>query len=113
MKKNKLLKILIVSILLLSTLTTFGQQLESFQFTPERPDLRLAGFNCTSNNFNVENVYLSAEINGVNIENYIPSCTPGEKFNVTIWMNYTQNQAGSVEKARIFEIGRASCRERV
>ncbi|HEX5743444.1 MAG TPA: hypothetical protein VFY09_06050, partial [Flavobacteriaceae bacterium] len=90
MKKNKLLKILIVSILLLSTLTTFGQQLESFQFTPERPDLRSAGFNCTSNNFNVENVYLSAEINGVDLADVMETCSPGTVYdNVAIFMHYT------------------------
>ncbi|RVT72844.1 hypothetical protein EOD40_15660, partial [Flavobacterium sufflavum] len=73
------------------------------QFSSDYPDLRLDGFNCTANNVSVENVYLSAEVNGIPLENFVPTCTPGvDKYNVTIWMNYTQNQANDVSTTRLF-----------
>ena len=73
------------------------------QFTSSQPDLRLYGYNCTSNNVTIQNVYLSASVNGVPLENIVPTCNTGvDTYNVDIWMNYTQNQANSIDTARLF-----------
>ena len=73
------------------------------QFDSNHPDLRLYGFNCTSNNITIENVYLSATVDGIPLQDFVQTCDPNsDSYNVTIWMNYTQNQAGSINETRLF-----------
>ncbi|MFV5700220.1 PKD domain-containing protein, partial [Flavobacterium sp. ZT3R17] len=88
--------------LLLLTLFMFVGNIYS-QFDTNHPDLRLFGYNCTSNNVTIQNVYLSASVNGVPLEDIVPTCNTGvDTYNVDIWMNYTQNQANSIDTARLF-----------
>ncbi|MEW5675442.1 gliding motility-associated C-terminal domain-containing protein [Flavobacterium enshiense] len=80
------------------------------QTTGDHPDLRLCTggqpysyldyFNCTSNNYTLDNVYLSAsDVNGNPITEpcAVPSTQP-----VYIWLNYTSNSNSPITQVRIF-----------
>ena len=80
------------------------------QFTSDRPDLRLCGsapnyytdyFNCTSNNYTLDNVFLSlTNINGVPLDN--TTCVPGVSQSMYIMLNYTSNSNSNINHARLF-----------
>ncbi|WP_444542647.1 HYR-like domain-containing protein, partial [Flavobacterium orientale] len=80
------------------------------QFTPQTPDLRLCGnppsyylnyFNCTSNNYTLDQVYLSlTNVNGVPINN--TTCIPGTTQSVYVMLNYTSNSNSTVHNGRLF-----------
>ncbi|KIX22915.1 hypothetical protein SY27_03660, partial [Flavobacterium sp. 316] len=80
------------------------------QFTADKPDLRLCGsppnyytdyFNCTSNNYTLNNVFLSlTNINGVPLDN--TTCIPGTTQTMYIMLNYTSNSNSDIYHARIF-----------
>jgi large repetitive protein len=82
----------------------------SAQFTPQTPDLRLCGsppnyylnyFNCTSNNYTLDQVYLSlTDVNGVPLTN--TTCVPGSTQQMYIMLNYTSNANSNINNARIF-----------
>ncbi|CCG53278.1 Protein of unknown function precursor; putative adhesin [Flavobacterium indicum GPTSA100-9 = DSM 17447] len=79
------------------------------QFTTDKPDLRNCGsapnyyldyFNCTSNNYTLDNVYLSiSSSSGVPITT---PCTPPNIQNVYLWLNYTSNSNSAIHQTRIF-----------
>ena len=80
------------------------------QFSGTRPDLRLCGsapnyytdyFNCKSNNYTLDNVFLSAtDINGVPLDN--TTCIPGVSQTMYITLNYTSNSNSDIYHARLF-----------
>nr|WP_294936760.1 gliding motility-associated C-terminal domain-containing protein [uncultured Flavobacterium sp.] len=80
------------------------------QFSPEHPDLRLCGsppnyyedyFNCTSNNYTLDEVFLSlTNINGVPLSN--TTCTPGTSTQMYVMLNYTSNANSDITQTRIF-----------
>lgn len=79
------------------------------QFTPQKPDLRNCGtppnyytdyFKCTSNNYTLDNVFLSIS-NSVGVPITTP-CTPPNIQNVFIWLNYTSNSNSAIHQTRIF-----------
>ena len=79
------------------------------QFTPQKPDLRNCGsapnyyldyFNCTSNNYTLNDVFLSiSNSSGVPITT---PCAPPNIQNVFLWLNYTSNSNSSIHQTRIF-----------
>ncbi|SEJ07830.1 PKD domain-containing protein, partial [Flavobacterium terrigena] len=79
------------------------------QFTPQKPDLRNCGsapnyytdyFNCTSNNYTLDDVFLSiSNSSGVPITT---PCAPPNVQNVFLWLNYTSNSSSSIHQTRIF-----------
>src|SRR6478609_6358806 len=79
------------------------------QFTPQKPDLRNCGsapnyytdyFNCTSNNYTLDNVFLSiSNSSGVPITT---PCAPPNVQNVFLWLNYTSNSNSPIHQTRIF-----------
>ena len=79
------------------------------QFTPQKPDLRNCGsapnyyldyFNCTSNNYTLDDVFLSiSNSSGVPITT---PCAPPNVQNVFLWLNYTSNSNSSIHQTRIF-----------
>ncbi|WP_144680551.1 PKD domain-containing protein, partial [Flavobacterium cauense] len=80
------------------------------QFTPQKPDLRLCGtapnyyedyFNCTSNNYTLDQVFLSlTNVNGVPLSN--TTCTPGVSQQMYVMLNYTSNSNSNITQTRIF-----------
>ncbi|WP_162147684.1 HYR-like domain-containing protein, partial [Flavobacterium limnosediminis] len=80
------------------------------QFTSQKPDLRLCGtapnyyedyFNCTSNNYTLNRVFLSlTNVNGVPLSN--TTCTPGSSQPMYVMLNYTSNANSSIGQTRIF-----------
>ncbi|WP_165569393.1 PKD domain-containing protein, partial [Flavobacterium suncheonense] len=80
------------------------------QFTPQKPDLRLCGsppnyyedyFNCTSNNYTLDHVFLSlTNVNGVPLSN--TTCTPGTSQEMYVMLNYTSNSNSIITQVRIF-----------
>src|SRR5690606_10578585 len=88
----------------------FGINNAFSQFTPQKPDLRLCGsppsyyegfFNCTSNNYTLDNVFLSlTNVNGVPLSN--TTCTPGTSQQMYVMLNYTSNSNSNITQTRIF-----------
>ncbi|MCG2611730.1 PKD domain-containing protein, partial [Flavobacterium sp. SM15] len=80
------------------------------QFTPQHPDLRLCGsppnyyedyFNCTSNNYTLDQVFLSlTNVNGVPLSN--TTCTPGTSQQMYVMLNYTSNSNSAISQVRLF-----------
>uniref|UniRef100_UPI0018E3E46F HYR domain-containing protein n=1 Tax=Salegentibacter sediminis TaxID=1930251 RepID=UPI0018E3E46F len=72
------------------------------QFTPEQPDLRdCTGWNCTSNNFTLDQVYITLEDGDGNpLTNQ--ACTIGDQEGVYVMLNYTSNANNTVNNTRIF-----------
>ncbi|WP_333694527.1 PKD domain-containing protein, partial [Flavobacterium sp.] len=80
------------------------------QFTTQTPDLRLCGsppnyyqnyFNCTSNNYTLNQVFLSlTNVNGVPLTN--TTCTPGTTQPMFIMLNYTSNSNSNINNVRLF-----------
>ena len=87
----------------------WGNQIYA-QFTPDKPDLRNCGtapnyyteyFNCTSNNYTLDDVFLSlTDVNGVPLNN--TTCTPGVSQTMYIMLNYTSNSNSDIYHARMF-----------
>jgi gliding motility-associated-like protein len=80
------------------------------QFDAQHPDLRLCGsapnyyldvFNCNSNNFTLDQVFLSlTNVNGQPMTN--TTCTIGATQSVYIMLNYTSNASNTPNNARFF-----------
>jgi PKD repeat protein len=72
------------------------------QFTADQPDLRsCGGWNCTSNNFTLNQVYLTLEdVNGNELN--ISSCTIGQTETAYVVLNYTSNANNTINSARLF-----------
>ena len=80
------------------------------QFSSDRPDLRLCGsapnyyldyFNCTSNNYTLDDVFLSlTDVNGVPLNN--TTCTPGVPETMYVMLNYTSNSNSNIYHTRMF-----------
>ena len=64
-------------------------------------DLRTCGYHCGSNNYTLNDVFLSlTDVNGIPITN--STCTPGEVTKVYILMNYTSNSNANIHYSRLF-----------
>ncbi|MCO6176365.1 SprB repeat-containing protein, partial [Flavobacterium sp. NRK F10] len=97
-------------ITLLLLVIAIGIKTSYAQFSPDRPDLRLCGtapnyyldyFNCTSNNYTLDNVFLSlTDVNGVPLDD--TTCTPGTSHTMYIMLNYTSNSNSNIYHARMF-----------
>ena len=80
------------------------------QFTTTKPDLRLCGtapnyyqdyYNCTSNNYTLDDVFLSlTDVNGVPLNN--TTCTPGVPETMYVMLNYTSNSNSNIYHTRMF-----------
>lgn len=80
------------------------------QFTTTKPDLRLCGtapnyyqeyFNCTSNNYTLDDVFLSlTDVNGVPLNN--TTCISGTPETMYVMLNYTSNSNSNIYHARMF-----------
>jgi gliding motility-associated-like protein len=80
------------------------------QFDAQHPDLRLCGsppnyyldvFNCTSNNFTLNQVFLSlTNVNGQPINN--TTCNMGTSQMVYVMLNYTSNASNTPNNGRLF-----------
>ncbi len=91
-------------------LIVLGFNLGYSQFTADKPDLRLCGsspdyyldyFNCTSNNYTLDNVFLSlTDVNGVPLDT--TTCTPGTPQTMYVMLNYTSNSNSNIYHARMF-----------
>ena len=69
-------------------------------FSYSQVDLRTCGFNCTSNNYTLKDVYLSFEgVNGEPISN--TTCTIGETKTVYVYLNYTSNSGSNIYHTRL------------
>ncbi|KGO78783.1 hypothetical protein Q763_16790, partial [Flavobacterium beibuense F44-8] len=72
----------------------------NIHFTYSQVDLRTCGFDCTSNNYTLTDVYLSLSgVDGTPIGN--TPCTIGDVQQVYIYLNYTSNANSSVYYARL------------
>ena len=97
-----------ITLLLLSFFLFSGNMYS--QFDSQHPDLRLCGtapnyyldvFNCTSNNFTLNNVFLSlTNVNGQPLSN--TTCTIGASQQVYVLLNYTSNANNTPNNARLF-----------
>lgn len=97
-----------ITLLLLFILFGFNNVFS--QFTPQKPDLRLCGsapnyyqdyFNCTSNNYTLDQVFLSlTNVNGVPLSN--TTCIPGSTEQMYVMLNYTSNSNSNITQTRIF-----------
>lgn len=91
-------------------LIVFGFNVLHSQFSNDKPDLRLCGvapnyyqdyFNCTSNNYTLNDVFLSlTDVNGVPLND--TTCTPGTTQTMYIMLNYTSNSNSNIYHARMF-----------
>jgi gliding motility-associated-like protein len=98
-----------ITFLLLGMLMLFSGKMYS-QFDAQHPDLRLCGsapnyyldaFNCTSNNFTLDQVFLSlTNVNGQPMTN--TTCTIGQTQSVYIMLNYTSNASNTPNNGRLF-----------
>lgn len=80
------------------------------QFDAQHPDLRLCGsppnyyldaFNCTSNNFTLNDVFLSlTNVDGTPLNN--TTCTIGSTQQVYVMLNYTSNASNTPNNGRLF-----------
>ncbi|HSI69841.1 MAG TPA: SprB repeat-containing protein, partial [Gillisia sp.] len=72
------------------------------QISADIPDLRdCSDWNCTSNNFTLDDVYLSlVDGNGNDIN--ITSCTIGDSQSAFVMLNYTSNAKNTINSTRIF-----------
>ena len=80
------------------------------QFKTIKPDLRLCGtspnyyqdyYNCTSNNYTLDDVFLSlTDVNGVPLNN--TTCTPGVPETMYVMLNYTSNSNSNIYHTRMF-----------
>lgn len=64
-------------------------------------DLRDCGKSCTSENYDIETVFLS-DIDGNPITNSLRSCTPGEEQITYITFTYSSNSNSDIHNARLF-----------
>ncbi|WNM18414.1 HYR-like domain-containing protein [Flavobacterium capsici] len=97
-----------ITLLLLILFTTIGNLYS--QFDAQHPDLRNCGvapnyyldvFNCNSNNFTLNNVFLSlTNVNGQPINN--TTCTIGVTQQVYVMLNYTSNASNTPNNCRLF-----------
>jgi gliding motility-associated-like protein len=99
-----------ITLLLLFILIGFNNVFS--QTTPQHPDLRTCGsapnfyedyFNCTSNNYTLDQVFLSlTNVNGVPLSN--TTCTPGvtPDQQMYVMLNYTSNSNSLITQVRIF-----------
>ncbi|SHH98811.1 LRR adjacent, partial [Flavobacterium sp. CF108] len=72
----------------------------NIHLTFSQVDLRTCGFNCTSNNYTLTDVYLSlSNVNGTPITN--TTCTIGQVQQVYIYLNYSSNSNSSIHFARL------------
>ncbi|MGY5849781.1 hypothetical protein, partial [Salegentibacter sp. F14] len=72
------------------------------QFSPSQPDLRdCTGWNCTSNNFTLDQVYITLE-DGDGNPLTDQACNIGDQEGVYVMLNYTSNANNTVNNARIF-----------
>ncbi len=79
------------------------------QFDGNHPDLRLCGsppnyyldlYNCDSNNFELDNVYLS--LTNINGQPITGTCTVGNSQQVYVMLNYTSNASNTPNNCRLF-----------
>jgi len=108
-----------ITLLLLFILLGFNNVFSQNPFPPGKPDLRLCGsapnyyldyYNCTSNNYTLNNVYLSINVdtNGDGIPDSLAdqtcSLTPTPQVfnNVYVVLHYTSNSSSNIENARLF-----------
>ena len=79
------------------------------QFSEDKPDLRDCGnapnyyldyFNCNSNNYTLDDVYLS--ISNSSGQPIVTPCIPPDNETVFLWLNYTSNSNSSIHQTRIF-----------
>ena len=97
-----------ITFLLLALFTIVGNTYS--QFDAQHPDLRLCGsapnyyldyYNCTSNNFTLDNVFLSlTNVNGQPMTN--TTCTIGTSQQVYVMLNYTSNANNTPNNGRFF-----------
>ncbi|MFD2890719.1 hypothetical protein ACFS5J_01670, partial [Flavobacterium chuncheonense] len=97
-------------ITLLLLFIAMGFNVSYAQFNAQQPDLRLCGnppnyyedyYNCTSNNYTIDDVFLSlTNVNGQPLNDF--TCTPGATAPLYIMLNYTSNSNSSVYFARLF-----------
>ena len=72
----------------------------NIHFSFSQVDLRTCGFDCTSNNYTLTDVYLSlSNVNGDPITN--TTCTIGQVQPVYIYLNYSSNSNSSIHFARL------------
>ncbi|MDW8850998.1 gliding motility-associated C-terminal domain-containing protein [Flavobacterium sp. MMLR14_040] len=72
----------------------------NIHFSFSQVDLRTCGFDCTSNNYTLTDVYLSlSNVNGDPITN--TTCTIGQVQQVYIYLNYSSNSNSSIHFARL------------
>ncbi len=70
-------------------------------FSQTQADLRNCGYNCTSNNYTLNDVFLSlTDVYGVPITN--TTCTIGDVRQVYILLNYTSNSNSNIYFTRFF-----------
>ena len=91
LSKKSMKQILMILALILSSNFSFSQV-----------DLRTCGYNCTSNNYTLNDVFLSlTDVYGVPISNTI--CDVGEdQMDVYILLNYTSNANANIYFTRFF-----------
>ncbi|MFC4818144.1 PKD domain-containing protein, partial [Flavobacterium sp. GCM10023249] len=88
---RSLLKVILTLVVSLYANLSFSQQL----------DLRTCGYNCTSNNYTLTDVFLSlTDVYGVPITN--TTCTIGNVQQVYILLNYTSNANSNIYYTRFF-----------
>ncbi|OXB02441.1 HYR-like domain-containing protein [Flavobacterium pectinovorum] len=88
--KNINIKSVLITLLLLFNI----------HFSFSQVDLRTCGFDCTSNNYTLTDVYLSlSNVNGDPITN--TTCTIGQVQQVYIYLNYSSNSNSSIHFARL------------
>jgi hypothetical protein len=71
------------------------------QNQPNLLDLRTCGLSCSSNNYTVEEVFLS-DINGNPITNSFATCTVGTQQTAYISFSYSTNSGSSTSNGRLF-----------
>ncbi|MFD2203158.1 hypothetical protein ACFSKV_16390, partial [Shivajiella indica] len=71
------------------------------QNQPNLLDLRTCGLSCSSNNYSVEEVFLS-DINGNPITNSFATCTIGQQQTAYISFKYSTNSGSSTSNGRLF-----------
>jgi hypothetical protein len=87
----------------LAILVTFLSVGSSFaQFTTQQPDLRdCSGWNCPSNNFTLDDVYLTlVDLNNNPIN--VTTCTSGQEITAKVMLNYTSNANSTINSTRVF-----------
>ncbi|WP_161808333.1 PKD domain-containing protein, partial [Zhouia amylolytica] len=76
------------------------------QFTSDQPDLRdpslNCGFNCTSNNISIIEVYLVEVNTGQRLDELVTTCNTGDTYQVEVWAKYETNQNTDFDETRLF-----------